>query len=59
MPIYEYHCPNNHDFERLVPMSASEDEKETASCPDCGSDGKRKISHGSFILKGKWFKQGY
>jgi putative FmdB family regulatory protein len=59
MPLYEYHCANGHDFEKLVPMSAPEDEKETAQCPDCGANGQRHMSVGSFILKGRWFKEGY
>lgn len=59
MPLYEYTCPVDHVFERLVPVSAPEEEKETAECPRCGQIAQRQISLGSFILKGKWFKQGY
>jgi putative FmdB family regulatory protein len=58
MPLYEYHCQNDHDFEKLVSMSTPEDEKENALCPVCGETAKRQISKGSFVLKGKWFKSG-
>lgn len=56
MPIYEYKCQNDHEFEKLVPVSATEEEKEILECPECGTEAQRQVSKASFILKGKWFR---
>jgi putative FmdB family regulatory protein len=32
MPMYDYHCPDGHLFERLVPISAG----DSQCCPACG-----------------------
>jgi putative FmdB family regulatory protein len=60
MPLYEYACEAGHHFDKLVPSSLPEEQKETTECKECGQPAHRTISTGtSFILKGKWFKQGY
>jgi putative FmdB family regulatory protein len=32
MPLYDYHCPQGHIFEQLVPIAA----REQQDCPVCG-----------------------
>ena len=32
MPLYDYHCPQGHVFEQLVPIAA----REQQDCPVCG-----------------------
>ena len=42
MPMYQYTCTScSKEFELRRPRI---DVRKKASCPDCGSDGKRKIS---------------
>lgn len=49
MPIYEYKCAScGHEFEKLQPISAG----FRQSCPQCGASAERRISLGSFVLKG-------
>lgn len=40
MPTYEYHCTNDHYFERVLPVA---DYKTPQTCP-CGAQGRRVIS---------------
>lgn len=53
MPIYEYRCPCDKVFEKLVKYS---DRDKPQTC-ECGKQSNRvPISQTSFQLKGKWFK---
>jgi len=56
MPIYEYECPKcGHIQEELILT-----ENDIPKCVECGSNVKRIMSAGNFILKGKgWAKDGY
>ena len=59
MPIYEYRCSTCHrifeEWSRQV-----EENSGTRSCPLCGRDAKRLISHTSFSLKGQgWYVTDY
>ena len=57
MPIYEYQCNGcEHEFQKLMKMSGP-----VPKCPKCdSSEPKKKISVGSFVLKGSgWYKDGY
>ncbi len=53
MPLYEYHCPNGHDFEkfyRSIGTASSE-----ATCPVCGAVGVRRMSTAGLVFKGSGF----
>ena len=53
MPLYEYQCPNGHDFEkffRSIGTSLSE-----AECPICGAIGERRLSTTGLVFKGSGF----
>ena len=56
MPIYEYECCScAHQFQKLMKLS-----DPAPSCPKCDSEPKKKISVGSFLLKGSgWYRDGY
>ncbi len=53
MPIYEYKCNKcNHKFEKLESFNA----ESVSKCPVCGTNARRQLSLGSFILKGSgWY----
>jgi putative FmdB family regulatory protein len=53
MPLYEFRCPNGHDFERFF-RSISAAPAEVA-CPECGAIAERRISAGGFHFKGSGF----
>ena len=36
MPLYDYRCPQGHDFERMAPMSGPESQPGPV-CPACGA----------------------
>jgi len=36
MPMYVFRCANDHDFEKLVPMSGV-----APDCPACGADSRK------------------
>lgn len=53
MPLYEYRCPNGHDFEkfyRSIGTASSE-----ATCPVCGAFGARVMSAAGLVFKGSGF----
>ncbi len=53
MPLYEYRCPNGHDFEkfyRSIGTAFSE-----ATCPVCGALGARVMSATGLVFKGSGF----
>jgi putative FmdB family regulatory protein len=53
MPLYEFHCPNGHDFEkfyRSIGTSSSE-----AECPVCGAIAERRMSAAGLVFKGSGF----
>jgi putative FmdB family regulatory protein len=59
MPIYEYRCSTCHrifeEWSRQV-----EENSSARSCPLCGREAKRLISHTSFSLKGEgWYVTDY
>lgn len=41
MPIYEFRCESDHEYERSVPMSTRD---QDLTCPRCGSQARRRIS---------------
>lgn len=58
MPIYEYRCSRcGRIFEE---WAQSFDSPEHESCPHCGGDAARIMSHTSFVLKGEgWYVTEY
>ena len=53
MPLYEYRCPNGHDFEkffRSIGTSSSE-----VVCPVCGAVAQRVMSAAGLVFKGSGF----
>lgn len=53
MPLYEFRCPNGHDFERFyrsIGTSSSE-----AECPVCGEVAQRVMSMAGLVFKGSGF----
>jgi len=56
MPLYEYLCTScDHEFEELVGLK-----EPPPICPLCSQEVKRKISLGSFRLKGDgWYADAY
>jgi putative FmdB family regulatory protein len=53
MPLYEYRCPNGHEFEkfyRSIGTASSE-----ATCPVCGAVGVRVMSAAGLVFKGSGF----
>jgi putative FmdB family regulatory protein len=53
MPLYEFRCPNGHDFEqfyRSIGTSSSE-----AECPVCGAIAQRVMSAAGLVFKGSGF----
>jgi putative FmdB family regulatory protein len=51
MPKYQYVCTNcSKEFELRRPRI---DARKKASCPDCGNDGKRRISEFAGMTKKK------
>ncbi len=53
MPLYEYRCSEcGYRFEKIESFNAD----HSPVCPKCGSDSKRLLSLGSFVLKGSgWY----
>lgn len=53
MPLYEFRCPNGHDFEefyRSIGTASSE-----AECPVCGAIAQRVMSAAGLVFKGSGF----
>lgn len=41
MPLYDYRCPDGHEFEASRPLG----ERASAECKECGGTAKQVISH--------------
>ncbi|MFN2601975.1 MAG: FmdB family zinc ribbon protein [Gemmatimonadaceae bacterium] len=53
MPLYEFRCPNGHEFEqfyRSIGTASSE-----AACPVCGAVSQRMMSPAGLVFKGSGF----
>ena len=53
MPLYEFRCPNGHEFEqfyRSIGTASSE-----AECPVCGAISQRMMSTAGLVFKGSGF----
>ncbi len=53
MPLYEFRCPNGHDFEkffRSIGTASSE-----AECPVCGAIAQQVMSTAGLVFKGSGF----
>ena len=53
MPLYEFRCPNGHEFEqfyRSIGTASSE-----AECPVCGAVSQRMMSTAGLVFKGSGF----
>lgn len=57
MPIYEYECKScNRVIEHMQKMS----DPNLETCPECGGEVQKVISHSSFHLKGSgWYVTDY
>ena len=53
MPLYEYRCPNGHEFEKFF-RSIGSAEVQTA-CPTCGAVAERMLSAAGLVFKGSGF----
>ena len=53
MPLYEYRCPEGHDFEKFYRSinAASAEER----CPECGKVARRLMSTAGLVFKGTGF----
>src|SRR6476659_10790147 len=53
MPLYEYRCPNGHEFEKFF-RSIGSAEVQTV-CPTCGGGAARMQSPAGLVFKGSGF----
>ncbi len=53
MPLYEYRCPNGHDFEKFFRSIGTASSQ--AECPACGVIGERRLSTTGLVFKGSGF----
>jgi putative FmdB family regulatory protein len=53
MPLYEYRCPNGHEFEKFF-RSIGSAEVQTV-CPTCGAVAERMLSAAGLVFKGSGF----
>lgn len=53
MPLYEFRCPQGHDFEKFYRSMGSAKHEET--CPECGAIGARLMSTAGLVFKGSGF----
>ncbi len=53
MPLYEYRCPNGHDFEKFYRSIGTASTE--ATCPVCGAFGARVMSTAGLVFKGSGF----
>lgn len=60
MPLYEYECTATSCGKLTEELRKFEDMEKLEPCPQCGKETRRKISRGSFVLKGSgWSSDGY
>jgi putative FmdB family regulatory protein len=55
-PIYEYRCEQEHAWEVIKPMSASQDSE---ACRECGALGKKVPARFGFTGAGDWNRQEF
>ena len=53
MPLYEFRCPNGHDFEKFYRSIGSAQTEER--CPECGAIAERLMSAAGLVFKGSGF----
>jgi putative FmdB family regulatory protein len=53
MPLYEFRCPNRHDFEKFYRSIGSAPSEE--KCPECGLTAVRLMSAAGLVFKGSGF----
>jgi putative FmdB family regulatory protein len=53
MPLYEYRCPNGHDFEKFFRSIGSAE--ALTVCPTCGAVAERVLSAAGLVFKGSGF----
>lgn len=53
MPLYEFRCPNGHDFEKFYRSISSAPSGE--KCPECGLMAGRVMSAAGLVFKGTGF----
>ncbi len=57
MPIYEYRCLS---CEKELEVVQKFSDAPLSTCPECGGELKKLISHSSFVLKGSgWYVTDY
>jgi|SRR5689334_17512167 putative FmdB family regulatory protein len=53
MPLYEFRCPQGHDFEKFYRSMSSAPQSE--KCPECGELAQRLMSAAGLVFKGSGF----
>lgn len=53
MPLYEFRCPEGHDFERFYRSIGAAPSME--ACPECGAVAVRLMSAAGLVFKGSGF----
>ena len=53
MPLYEFRCPDGHDFEKFYRSIGSA--QSEAQCPECGALAQRVMSAAGLVFKGSGF----
>ena len=53
MPLYEFRCPQGHDFEKFYRSIGSAQSEE--KCPECGELATRLMSTAGLVFKGSGF----
>ncbi|HUQ20231.1 MAG TPA: FmdB family zinc ribbon protein [Gemmatimonadaceae bacterium] len=53
MPLYEYRCPNGHEFEKFFRSIGSAEAR--AECPTCAEVAERMLSAAGLVFKGSGF----
>ena len=53
MPLYEFRCPNGHDFEKFYRSIGSAPQTEV--CPECGERAEKLMSAAGLVFKGSGF----
>jgi putative FmdB family regulatory protein len=53
MPLYEFRCPEGHDFEKFYrSIGAARAEEQ---CPECGAPAERVMSPAGLVFRGSGF----
>ena len=53
MPLYEFRCPQGHDFEKFYRSIGGSQSEE--ACPECGAIAARRMSAAGLVFKGSGF----